>query len=71
MSKYFRDSKTPALRAWNQVNQAVNLSKEFGDEKAASYFDGLSSAEQGNFRVVATRITCKGKDFVKAEVMRG
>ena len=69
MIKYFRDIKTPALRAYNQIQECTHIMDTHGEEAAKAYYEGLDKNELFNFKVVATRIQSKGSDFVKKEIM--
>ena len=69
MSK-FSEVKSPALRAWNQLQHARNLESARGAAASEVYFGELSEPEKQNVLLVAARITIKGEDFVRAEVNR-
>jgi hypothetical protein len=60
----------PVLRAWNQLQFALNLTKDHNDKVSSQYFEMLSMQERTNVMAVATRIVVKGEDFVRKEVMQ-
>lgn len=65
----FLDVKCPALRAWNQLQFSLNLQETHGDAVSAQYFEMLTQMERVNVMTMSMRITVKGVDFVKKEVM--
>lgn len=65
----FLDVKCPALRAWNQLQFSLNLQETHGNIVAAHYFEMLTKRERVNVMMMNMRITVKGVDFVKKEVM--
>jgi len=65
----FQEVKSPANRAWNQLQYARNLEDIHGDKVSTEYFERLTEAEKQNVLVIATRILIKGEEFVLKEVM--
>lgn len=67
--KTFQEVSVPVLRAWNQLQFALNLEESHGEKVSSQYFEFLSEAERTNVMLIATRIVVKGKDFVHKEVL--
>jgi len=61
--------KEPVLRAWNQLQFALNLENTHGEKISSQYFEMLAEAERVNVMLIATRIVVKGEDFVRKEVL--
>ena len=68
MSK-FKNIECPALRAWNQLQYAMQLDESQGDGSSEQYFEGLSKEEKTNVMLLAARIAIRGRDSVQKEVM--
>ena len=65
----FQEVSAPLLRAWNQLQYALNLESAHGDKVSSEYFERLHTNERVNVMAVATRILVKGEDFVRKEVL--
>jgi len=67
--KTFHHIDNAVLRAWNQLQFALNLESTHGEKVSSKYFEFLSEAERTNVMLIATRIVVKGEDFVRKEVL--
>jgi len=64
----FRDIKSPAVRAWNQLHHMHNMEQDTSEQEAKVYYANLSKPEQDNLATLSRYIGIMGEEFVSKEV---